>query len=336
MIRPNPGKDILDKVSGGGSAFPVSPWWQQQNNTPPPPGDRKTGEQLQKEAEARADAKEKARRTAAGRRSLEQAKNLEAQAKALEHALDVSYGKALKQNLSDVQNIYRRQTRQLRKTAKERAQSFLATASDTSKATAQQAESSFGSLVTERADTMTGLLEQGAGQTDMLRAMVVAARNFQANLEKGNRAHFDTMRTINSGISDLNTDTKVALSNAFTSRENERERLYQNYFDRRSESFTQLGNIRGQQADYYAAAKEMDVTPGGKMVAANKSDMKTAYMNAAKESGKSYKQRELPDWIKDYEGQAQVDSKLSNTNLAAAPQFRTVGRAEGASLRRWA
>ena len=289
-----------------------------------------------RDAENRAIARENAAKTAAGNRSLEQAKNLEAQAKALEYALNTAFQQSLDQNLADVGVALEQQMKLLKDSSASRAQAFLDTAGDTDMATGQQSESSFGNLIRERQDTMAGLMQHGAGETDALRAMVMAARNFQGNLEEGNRAYYDTMRTINNGITDLNRDTQNALSNAHMGAESERERLWQNFYDRRSETWTQLGNIRGQQRDYYAQAKEMGVQPGQSTEDAAKSSMEEAYMNASKEAGKSYVQQALPSWISDYEGQEQVEAKQQNTNLANSTRFSTGRRASGASLRKWA
>jgi hypothetical protein len=144
------------------------------------------------------------------------------------------------------------------------------------------------------------------------------------------------MNSVNNSILDLNIDTKSALANAANSAESERERIWQDFYNRRGEAYTQLGNIKGQQAEYYAQAKEMGVKPKKGEEAAAEKAMKEAFQNAADESGKSYVNQGLPEWIQEYKGTEQVQARQSNTNLAAAIEFQPVKKAEGATLRKWA
>lgn len=269
----------------------------------------------------------------AGNRYLDQASNLDPQIAALQYALETSFKQGLDQDLADIGKLVEEQTDMLKSQAGKRALDFLAGARNTEAATAGQADTSISNLVRERQDTMTSVLEQGAGQTDQLRALVSAARNWHQNAQEGNRAYFDSLQSINQGITDLNLDTQTALGNVFTQGESERERLWKDFYNRRSETFTQLGNLYTQQADYLDQAKEMKTGSGG---GEKKTLSGTAFMDAAKEAGKSYVKQGLPDWIKDYKGQEKIEAKVSNTNLAAAPKFVQPKRAEGAGLRRWA
>lgn len=287
-------------------------------------------------AEKRAVARENAAKRKAGKRFLESAANLELQAKALRHALQTDFAKARDNNLADVSRVLSGQISQLKLGHGQRAQSFLEAAGNTQKATASAAEQGNSNLVRERADTMASILEQGAGETDAMRAMLTAARNWQANTQEANRAYFDSLQTVNSGIQDLNIDTRNAMSNAFTSSEGERDRLWQDFYNKRSETFTQLGNVKGQQADYYAQAKEMGVKPKKGAEKKAEKEMKDSFMNASKEAAKSYTQKALPDWAAKFTGQAQVKTRLSNTNLAAAMDVGRIDKPEGATLKKWA
>lgn len=195
-----------------------------------------------------------------------------------------------------------------------------------------QAEGSLSNLVRERQDSLGAVLEQGAGQTDALRAMIGAARNWHANAQEGNRAYFDSMRATNSAINDLNVDTQTALGNVHRDNESERERLWQDFYNRRSETFTQLGNVYQQQADYLDMAKENKVGGGG---GEKKTLSGQAFMDASNEAGQSYKRNALPDWIKNYQGQAQVAARVGNSDLASATAVEPLSAPEGATLRRW-
>lgn len=287
-------------------------------------------------AENRAVARANADKKKAGKRFLAEAGNLEAQARALRYALKTSFAKARNQNLVDLDKVFTEQITALKEGHKLRGQQFLKAGSDTEKATGDTAQAGISNAVRERQDSMSGLLEQGAGETDTLRTMVMAARNWHANQSEANRAYFDTMRSVNQGIVDLNIDTKTAMSNTASTTESERERLWQDFFNRRSETFTQLGNIRGQQRDYYAQAKEMGVNPKKGAEKAAKKASEDAFMKAAKEAGKSYVNKGLPKWIKDWKGQEEIEARQSNTELQAAMVFEPTAKAQGATLRKWA
>ena len=289
-----------------------------------------------KAAEARADKKQKERDKKAGKKYLEAATNLEAQAKAIRQALDIDFASARDNNLGDINKTLNEQVATLTSAHRLRAEQFLKSAEDTEVATASTQEESFSNAVRERADTLTNILSQGAGETDTLRGMLMAAKNWSANAGEANRAYFDSMRSVNAGIMDLNVDTKSGLAGAATSAEAERDRIWQDFYNRRSEAFTQLGNTLGQKADYYAQAKEMGVKPKKGAEKATEDAMKKAFKDSAVESGKSYTQQALPTWISDYQGQEQVKAEQSNSNLAAAVTFDPVAKAEGATLRKWA
>lgn len=286
-----------------------------------------------RDAQARAEAEAAAAMARAGARFQSQASNLDPQIAALRHALDTTFAQSRDQNLGDIDTLLQEQFDLLKKGSSERALEFLAGAKNTQMAKAEQAESSLSNLVRERQDSLSAVLEHGAGQTDMLRAMVSAARNWHSNAQEGNRAYFDSMQSTNAAINDLNVDTQTALSNTHNQTESERERLWQDFYNRRSETFTQLGNVYTQQADYLDLAKEQKVGGGGK----DKANLAgTAFMDASKEAGQSYARQRIPDWIKDYKGQEKVKARVSNSDLAAAMTFQPLGNAEGASLRKWA
>jgi hypothetical protein len=286
-------------------------------------------------AEKRANARADADKRRAGKRYLSGAQNLEGQARAIENALKTQFGKNLKSNLADVGLNLKQQVDVLTSGAKARGAQFVATARDNEKATADALMGSAQNMTRERADAMAQLVQQGAGETDTMRSMLMAARNMQANASEANRSYFDTVRSINTGITDLNVDTKTALSNMYMSAEQERDRLYTDYYSRRGEAYTQLGNIRGQQQDLYEQAGEMGVKAGKGEMAQTEKQRDTAYGNASKEIGNDYKQKPLPDWVKNYKGQGKVAERQSNTNLAAAVTIGKAEKAEGASLRRW-
>jgi hypothetical protein len=286
-------------------------------------------------AERRAVKRENAAKKKAGKRFLESAANLELQAKSLRHALKTDFAKARDQDLTDVSTVLAGQIAQLKLGAGKRAKTFLDAADNTTMATASSAEQGIGNMTRERAESMASILEQGAGETDAMRARLISARNWQANAQEANRAFYDSMQTVNSGITDLNEDNRTAFANAYSTAEAERDRLWSVFYNKRSETFTNLGNVLGQQADYYAQAKEMGVKPKKGAEKKAEKEMAKSWMSGSTEAGKSYVQKKLPDWVAKYEGQAQVKTKLSNTNLAAAIDLGEVKKAEGSTLKKW-
>ena len=330
-----PAAPATNIITGENFTLPIASGLLQ--NQAPVPSNRPTADPYAAaaaKAAADAAAAQAAAQAAAGKSALDRAKNLEPQIKALLHALsDEGFKKALDQNLADILKANEEGIGLLKESHTARGQTFLDTAADTEKATAQGEGSAFENLVRERQDTMTGLLTHGAGETDALRSMVMAARQFRDNQAEGNRAYFDTMRSVKSGLTDLNVDTRTAMSNAYRGMEAEKDRLWQNFYDRRSDTYTQLGNLYGQQGDYYIQAAENKVTGGDQAGAAKSAEQ--AYMNAANESAKSYTQEGTPQWLKDWKGIEAPQARQANTDLAAAVQFEPLGKAEGASLRSW-
>lgn len=287
------------------------------------------------DAEKRAIKRENDAKTKAGKKYLEGAANLQKQAQAIRQALDVDFASARDNNLGDISRTLTQQLATLTSGHKGRAAQFVASGMDAERATGDTAERGLSNAVRERADVLSNILEQGAGETDTMKAMLMSARNWNSNAAENNRAYFDSMRSINTGIVDLNLDTKGALAGAATSAEAERDRIWQEYYNSRSQAFTQLGNVKGQEADFYAQAKEMGVKPKKGVEKDAEDAMSKAFKDAAVESGKGYTQQALPGWISDFSGQEQLQARQSNTDLAAAVTMDKVAKAEGATLRKW-
>lgn len=286
-------------------------------------------------AESRAVARENAAKAKAGQKYLTQASNLDAQAKALLRALNKTFAMSRNTSLANIGMRLNESLGMMKEDAKARGSQLDAAAQGTDAAAAGQENQSLSNMVRERADAMSMLLEQGMGETDTLRAMLMSARNMNANQNEGNQSRLDSMRSINASITDLNADTRTGLANTFGEAEAERGRIWENFYSRRSQGYTQLGNIRGQQADYYASAQEMGVKPGKAKTRAARAGMKNAYEAATTEAGKAYKEKATPRWIRDWKGTETKETKVQNTNLAAAITIDAPEKADGASLRRW-
>ena len=287
-------------------------------------------------AEARADAKQKARDLKTGKRYAQGAKDLRFQIRSLKDAIKREFARSRRQNIGDLDMMLSQQLDQLKEGAAKRGEQFLTAAADTEKATSDAQESGIRNLVRERADTLSGILEQGAGETDAVRAMLMNARNFNANQSETSRSYFDTMQSINSGINDLNVDTETGLKNAHMQTQGQKELVWQDFYNRKAEALQQLGNTQGKRVEYLEQAKELGVEGTGKKLKKARKGMKNSFAAASNVLGRSYDQEELPDWIENWEGTEQQPRRQENTNLAAAPIMEGVQRAQGATLRTWA
>ena len=216
---------------------------------------RNSASSLQK----RAEKKQAARELKTGERYLTQASNLNPQARALIEALD-ELKKRRRGDIRDIINTRDSQLEQLLGSAEALGQGYAQSGVDNEMATAGSLEGGYANMVRERQDALAQLLTQGAGESDMMKTMLMAARNQQANAAEANRSFYDTLTSINAGITNLNEDTQTKLAGAWITAEGEREQIWRDYMDSRNDAMVQLGQIRTAQADAYANAKEYGAT----------------------------------------------------------------------------
>lgn len=274
-------------------------------------------------------------RRKAGNRYLRQSRNLEAQAKAIQYALRHSFGDALRAKLQDVNEMLRQQDKTLMQGYRERYRSLEGALEDNEKAAGTQTQMNRGNTIRERSNVLSEIAAQGAGESDALSAQMMSLRNWQANQAEIDRSQADTLRSINSGLTDLNVDTKSARVNLVAQAQADKSQLWTNYYNQRSESLTQLGNIRGQQADYLEYAKEYGVGKGGGGAVKQASN---AFMRSAKNSGKSWDAPGIPKRLRKWDGRDEFESAprpSSQAQLNAAPTVDLGKRPEGSTLRKW-
>lgn len=275
------------------------------------------------------DSGDKYRRKA-GLRYQQQADNLLAQARSLRYALRNSYGDALRQKLQNVNEILAAQDKTLMQGYRDRVQSLQGALDDNTKAAGSQTTGNAGNLARERNNALSEIAAQGAGESDALAAQMMSLRNWSANQTEIDRAQFDTLRSVNSGLTDLNVDTKAGRVNLQAQALADKEQLWTNYYNQRAETLTQLGNVLGQRADYLESAKEYGVGQGGNMKQAEK-----AFMGAAKESGKSWDNPGISRKLRRWDGRDDFEIDSNPAKLAAAQTVELSDRPEGATLRKW-
>lgn len=191
-----------------------------------------------------------------------------------------------------------------------------------------EADASFGNVansVRERQDILTQAASQGAGETDSLRAQLAALRNYSANQGEVNRSFFDTLRSINSSQTALNSDTRTSRRNAFNQSEAERERTWADYYNQLSDTWTQIGNLENSNTNI-------------------DSDSSVGYVKkysqwgteAQKAAGSSYTRQDVPEGFDEWSGQEKAEwRRLNSSNRAAAVTLGPMKSAEGATLRKW-
>ena len=222
--------------------------------------DKKSGDGDISAAEKRADRKQKERDQRTGQRYLEQARNLNPQADALIKAIGEMKIRR-QQDFKDIQRTRSDQLKRLLSSAEDLGAEYDVAAENNEIAAGGALESGMSNAVRERSETLSQLLSQGAGESDTMRAMLMAARNQNANASDANRAYWDTIASINQNITALNEDTQAKLADAWVSGEGEKEQIRRDYLESTGDAYTQLGLVRQSQADAFANAREYEVAP---------------------------------------------------------------------------
>lgn len=278
----------------------------------------------------------------AAQKYRDQAKTLSQQIEALKIALGPKgFKNALDQKLANVMLNQRQQDSLLMEGYQKRVGTLAGAAKDNEKATADQSVAAVNNRGRERMNALSEAMLQGAGESDVLAAQQMSLRNWEANQSEVNRSFFDTLRSVNSSLTDLNVDTKGARVNNALEANADREQLWTNYYDQRSQTYTQMGNIRGQQAELYGLAHE---AVGSKK---NQGDKKkqnqlsaasgSAFTQAALTSGQAWKNPGIDKGLMQWQGQGDFKGQLNTSRLinSQAESPAVTRKVEGATLRKW-
>ena len=210
-------------------------------------------------AERRADRKQAERDQRTGKRYLEQARNLNPQAKALQRAIP-NMRQRRDQDWTDIEETRQGQIKLLQSSAKTLSREYDTALENNEIAAAGTLEAGESNAVRERAETLSQLIAQGAGESDTMRAMLMAARNQNANARQANQSYWDTIASVNQNITSMNEDTQTKLADAWISGEGEKEQIQRDFLEAKGDALTQLGLVRQSQADAIANAEEYEVT----------------------------------------------------------------------------
>lgn len=242
------------------------------------------------------------------------------QVAALEAMIASGFGQSRDQKLANLDLLLSQQDKILLDDYLKRAGGLEASRADNEKS---EHDSSFANLANrarERSDILMQATSQGAGESDTLRATLQALRNWSANQSEVNRSYFDTMRSVNSAVTDLNTDTRTARTNLHTAANSDRESVWTNFYNQTADAYTQLGNIRGNpNSDSYLAGHD-------------------SFAKAAETVGQAYKSPGIPATVTEWEGSSKAEEKMLNNAAIESMQATNLGttkRPEGATLRKW-
>lgn len=279
--------------------------------------------------------REKEYRAAAADRYMRQAMNLRVQAHAWKAILSKKgFRKALMQKLENVDLRERQKDNRLMGDYEDRLGSLKDANSDNKKDVNAKTSATLMNASRERANALSEVALQGAGESDVLRAQGMSLRNWQANQGETNRAFFDTQTALNSSLTDLNVDTRSARFSVALEANEAREALWSNYYDRRSDALTQLGNTMGQISDYYAMANEQKKSKkAGNLEKEWRNKAKDTFDDLAKNTQKAWDDPGVSKKIRKWEGRGAFEGGLNGRSFG--PQDLSMKRPSGADLRKW-
>lgn len=283
-------------------------------------------------------ASQKKQQSKAARRYIDQAKAMSGQIAALKNSLSVGFKAALDQRLANIGLVSGQQDALLMEGYQNRIKQLEGSAADNEKAEAGQSFANLSNRARERANAVTEAMNNGAGESDVLKAGMASLRSWSANQGDIQRSFFDTLRSVNSSLTDLNADTKTGRANIASQANADRDSVWSQYYQQRSETYTQLGNLYGQQGELYGMANEQKGSKATKRLrkqAVAGSD--SMFMHASKANGRAYENPGVPAEIMGWQGHGEFtgNQPTGNTIEAAQANEPIATKPEGATLRKW-
>lgn len=271
------------------------------------------------QARAAKAAAAKAAREKAAREKKENAATKK-QVKALKQMIDKSFAKNRNTKLAALTQSLKQQDAAVMQSYKLKTKGIDRLYDDNEKTEHDATHANLQNKVRERGEILAEALSQGAGETDVLRAQMMAARNWAANQRDVNRSYFDTASSVSNALTELNADTKVERVNLQNKSNKDKSSVWDTYYGQITDTWTQIANLEGQNT--------------------NKSYKKlypSAMKKAATAAGKAWKDPGVSKEVRNWKGQQARDSSLNNTEAwtlqtAAVPEMK---RPEGATLRKW-
>lgn len=282
-------------------------------------------------------AAQKKAANAAAKKYAAQVEILQQKVTPLNSLLNGGYMEALNKRLTNVLTDLGLKDTALLESYEERVSGLKDNAKDNEKAFADTSYTNLANRGRERTLAVAEAAAQGAGESDVLKASLMSLRSWDANQNEGNRSYFDSARSINSSLNDLNVDTKTGRLNFQSQAESDRDALWTEYYNKMGESYTQLGNVKGEQASMYANANEMKSSSSYKSGQKSKSkESGEAFAKAAEMSTKVYAKQGPSAELAAWEGEADIEASANNSVFDDSPTTIKTKKPEGATLRKWA
>lgn len=237
---------------------------------------------------------------------------------ALQGLLKGGFAKAREQKLKNAFTLYAAQDKDLVNGYNSRMAGILKSRDDNEKSEVDASFANLSNRARESTDLLAQAASQGAGETDTLKTQLMAIRNWDANQADVNRSYFDTQRSINTSIADLNADSRTARMNLAVDALGDYDQIWTNYYNQRADAYTQMGNIH---ANPYSDSHD---------------PKSTAYANMAKEASSAWKNPGVNKSLQNWKGSVQEqERKLNNSAYKGADTVNNIKRPEGSTLKKW-